>query len=45
MNSGAAGLLSQYIRLDTSNPPGNEHLAASFFADIFTSAGIPYKLY
>jgi acetylornithine deacetylase/succinyl-diaminopimelate desuccinylase-like protein len=45
MNSGAAGLLSQYIRLDTSNPPGNEHLAASFFADIFTSAGIPHKLY
>jgi len=45
MNSGAAELLSQYIRLDTSNPPGNEHLAASFFADIFISAGIPYKLY
>jgi len=45
MNSGAAELLSQYIRLNTSNPPGNEHLAASFFADIFISAGIPYKLY
>ena len=45
MNSGAAELLSRYISLDTSNPPGNEHLAASFFADIFVSAGIPYKLY
>ena len=45
MNSGATGLLCKYIRLDTSNPPGNEHLAASFFADIFTGAGIPYKLY
>jgi len=45
MHSAATELLSRYIRLDTSNPPGNEHLAASFFADIFVSAGIPYKLY
>ena len=45
MNSGATELLSRYLRLDTSNPPGNEHLAASFFADIFISAGIPFKLY
>jgi len=45
MDSTAAGLLSRYIRLDTSNPPGNEHLAAKFFADIFVSADIPYKLY
>ena len=45
MNSGATELLSRYLRLDTSNPPGNEHLAASFFADIFISAGITYKLY
>jgi acetylornithine deacetylase/succinyl-diaminopimelate desuccinylase-like protein len=45
MNSGVAGLLSQYIKIDTSNPPGNEDLAASFFTDIFVSAGIPFKLY
>jgi acetylornithine deacetylase/succinyl-diaminopimelate desuccinylase-like protein len=45
MNPGAAELLSRYIRLDTSNPPGNEHLASNFFADILTGAGIPYRLY
>ena len=45
MNSGATELLSRYLRLDTANPPGNEHLAAGFFADIFINAGISYRLY
>jgi len=45
MNSGAAELLSRYLRLDTSNPPGNEHVAAGFFENIFISAGISYRLY
>jgi len=38
-------LLSRYLRLDTSNPPGNEYLAANFFADIFNEENIPYRLY
>jgi acetylornithine deacetylase/succinyl-diaminopimelate desuccinylase-like protein len=38
-------LLCQYIRIDTSNPPGNEHLAAAFFQRIFESEGIAYKTY
>ena len=45
MNSVATELLSRYLRLDTANPPGNEHLAAGFFADIFINAGISYRLY
>ncbi|MDD5398996.1 MAG: M20/M25/M40 family metallo-hydrolase [Dehalococcoidia bacterium] len=45
MNFDAAELLSRYLRLDTSNPPGNEHLAANFWADIFSGEDIPYRLY
>jgi acetylornithine deacetylase/succinyl-diaminopimelate desuccinylase-like protein len=45
MNSDSNELLSRYLRLDTSNPPGNEYLAANFFADIFSGENIPYKLY
>jgi acetylornithine deacetylase/succinyl-diaminopimelate desuccinylase-like protein len=35
--------LEQYIRLDTSNPPGNEDRTMTFFADIFTAEGIPFQ--
>ncbi|MFA5064553.1 MAG: M20/M25/M40 family metallo-hydrolase [Dehalococcoidia bacterium] len=45
MNFDAAELLSRYLRLDTSNPPGNEHLAANFWADIFSGEDISYRLY
>jgi len=45
MNSDTVELLSRYLRLDTSNPPGNEYLAANFFADIFSSENIPFRLY
>ncbi|MCD4677502.1 MAG: M20/M25/M40 family metallo-hydrolase, partial [Desulfobacula sp.] len=38
-------LLSDYIRIDTSNPPGNEAKAAEFFADIFKKEKIEYKIY
>jgi acetylornithine deacetylase/succinyl-diaminopimelate desuccinylase-like protein len=41
----AVSLLSKYIRIDTSNPPGNEAAAAEFFADIFSREGIEYKTY
>lgn len=45
MNDAAVELLRQYIRLDTSNPPGNEYLAAGFFERILKAEGIQYKTY
>ena len=45
MNDRAADLLSRYIRINTSNPPGNEYLAAAFFAEIFKKENIPVKTY
>jgi acetylornithine deacetylase/succinyl-diaminopimelate desuccinylase-like protein len=45
MSTEAVDLLSRYIRLDTSNPPGNEHLAADFFARILKDEGINFKVY
>ena len=45
MNNRAADLLCQYIRINTSNPPGNECLAATFFADILKKEGITFKTY
>lgn len=45
MNDSAVELLRQYIRINTSNPPGNESQAADFFAAILRKEGIPYKFY
>ncbi|MFP4475139.1 MAG: M20/M25/M40 family metallo-hydrolase [Desulfatibacillaceae bacterium] len=41
----AVRLLSEYIALDTSNPPGNEDRATAFFAEILGAGGIPYRTY
>jgi acetylornithine deacetylase/succinyl-diaminopimelate desuccinylase-like protein len=41
----ATDLLSRYIRVDTSNPPGNEEAAALFLADILHREGLETKLY
>ena len=38
-------LLSRYIRIDTTNPPGREAPAAQFFAEIMDKEGIGYKTY
>ncbi|HYX25525.1 MAG TPA: M20/M25/M40 family metallo-hydrolase [Thermoanaerobaculia bacterium] len=38
--SGAAGWLQQYLRLDTSNPPGNEQRGADFLAGLLQREGI-----
>jgi acetylornithine deacetylase/succinyl-diaminopimelate desuccinylase-like protein len=38
-------LLQEYLRIDTSNPPGNEYAAAQFFHRIFEEAGIPNTSY
>lgn len=46
----AAGLseparwLQAYLRIDTSNPPGNERLAAAFLAGILQREKIPHRL-
>ena len=34
-----------YLRIDTSNPPGNELLAARFFKDWFDREGIPSEIF
>lgn len=41
----AVGLLQAYIRINTSNPPGNEFAAASFFHRLFDKEDIPNKIY
>ena len=37
--------LSDYIRVDTVNPPGNETRAVQWFAAILDAEGIPYQTY
>lgn len=41
----AVDLLRRYIRIDTTNPPGNEHLAADFLAGVLGDAGIESQRY
>ena len=38
-------LMREYLRIDTSNPPGNELAAAEFFHGLFEQAGIPNTIY
>jgi acetylornithine deacetylase/succinyl-diaminopimelate desuccinylase-like protein len=40
----AVALLSRYIQIDTTNPPGNEIKAAQFFKQIFDRAGIEARI-
>lgn len=35
--------LTEYIAVDTTNPPGNEDRGVAFFAAIFDREGIPYE--
>ncbi len=42
--SEAARWLQGYLRIDTTNPPGNEHKAASYLAAILHREGIPTRL-
>jgi acetylornithine deacetylase/succinyl-diaminopimelate desuccinylase-like protein len=37
--------MREYLRIDTSNPPGNELAAAEFFHRLFEQAGIPNTIY
>ena len=41
----ASDLLSRYIRIDTSNPPGNEAQAVDFLCDVLQDNGIEYRTY
>jgi acetylornithine deacetylase/succinyl-diaminopimelate desuccinylase-like protein len=41
----AVKLLQEYLRIDTSNPPGNERAAAEFFRRLFDEQGIPNTVY
>jgi len=45
MKHEAVELLSRYLKIDTTNPPGNEDRGVAFFAEIFDSEGIAYKTY
>lgn len=38
-------MLQEYLRIDTSNPPGNELKTAQFFHDLFDKAGIQNTVY
>ena len=35
--------LQEYLRVNTTNPPGNESRAVGFFAKIFRAEAIPYE--
>src|SRR2546423_15381327 len=41
----ATGLLSQYIRINTTNPPGNEIAAARWLADMLRRDGIEARIF
>jgi acetylornithine deacetylase/succinyl-diaminopimelate desuccinylase-like protein len=38
-------LLQEYLRIDTTNPPGNEILAAEFFAELLAREGIESEVF
>ncbi len=41
----ALSMLQAYLRVDTTNPPGNERLAAEFFREILDGEGIENRVY
>ncbi len=41
----AGGLLSRYIRVDTTNPPGNEIAAARFWKEVLAQEGLDAQLF
>jgi len=45
MKHEAVELLSRYLKIDTTNPPGNENKGVAFFADIFDKEAVEYKTY
>jgi acetylornithine deacetylase/succinyl-diaminopimelate desuccinylase-like protein len=45
MKHEAVELLSRYLKINTTNPPGNENKGVAFFADILEKEGMAYKTY
>lgn len=41
----AVQLLSEYVQIDTTNPPGNEHRATAFIGRILEKEGIPCQVF
>ena len=39
----AVSLLQEYLRIDTSNPPGNESRAVEFLGQLLVAEGIPFE--
>ena len=44
LESQAVLLLSRYLQIDTTNPPGNETAAGEFFKAIFDAEGIEARV-
>jgi acetylornithine deacetylase/succinyl-diaminopimelate desuccinylase-like protein len=44
-NKEIVDLLSAYLRINTTNPPGNETAAAAFLAEIFKKEGIAHTIW
>jgi acetylornithine deacetylase/succinyl-diaminopimelate desuccinylase-like protein len=44
INQEALDKLAEYVRIDTTNPPGNEIATAKWFGQIFRAEGIPYEI-
>jgi acetylornithine deacetylase/succinyl-diaminopimelate desuccinylase-like protein len=45
MKHEAVELLARYLKIDTTNPPGNEAKGVAFFAEILEKEEIAYKVY
>ncbi len=45
LHAEAIDVLSRYLRVDTSNPPGRERAACEFFGEILGREGIPFELF
>ena len=45
MKHEAVELLSRYLKIDTTNPTGNEDRGVAFFAEILEKEGVAYKTY
>ncbi|MYD28020.1 MAG: M20/M25/M40 family metallo-hydrolase [Dehalococcoidia bacterium] len=41
----ALGILQEYLRIDTSNPPGRERLACDYLGGILEREGVEYELF
>ena len=41
----AVGLLSDYLRIDTTNPPGHETRATEWFGELLAAEGVPFRTY